>query len=259
MKALSWSAWAAAVVSLVVAGCDSAPGRPKPGPEVPRPEAVLDFPTLYRQNCSGCHGAEGSNGPSYPLANPEYQAWVSDDALRQTIAQGEPGTMMPAFAIQDGGTLTDEQVNVLVSGMRAAWGKPGSSSPGAPPYQSALAGNAANGAAVYAAYCARCHGPAAQPGGTAGSILDPNLLALASDRMLRTVIVAGRPDIGQPDWRGDLAGRPLTGQQVSDVVAWLRSQAPMTAPGNGQAPVETKSAQETKNPLQKTSESGGGL
>ena len=66
MKALSWSAWAAAVVSLVLAGCDSAPGRPKPGPEVPRPEAVLDFPTLYRQNCSGCHGAEEAMDPRIP-------------------------------------------------------------------------------------------------------------------------------------------------------------------------------------------------
>ena len=99
---------------------------------------------------------------------------------------------MPAFAIKDGGTLTDEQVNVLVSGMRAAWGKPGGLSSGAPPYQSALAGNAANGAAVYDGYW-RAAWPRGPAGGTAGSILDPDLLALASDRMLRTVIVAGRP------------------------------------------------------------------
>ena len=64
--------------------------------------SVLDFATLYVQNCSGCHGAQGSNGPSYPLANPAYQSLVDEQILRQTIANGEPGTHMPPFAISPG-------------------------------------------------------------------------------------------------------------------------------------------------------------
>jgi cytochrome c oxidase cbb3-type subunit III len=214
-----------AVFCLTLAGCSSAPGRPKPGPEVPRPDAVMDFPTLYRQNCAGCHGATGMNGPSYPLGNPEYQALVDDQTLRQTISQGEPGTMMPAFAIEAGGTLTDAQVNALVAGMRAAWSKPGVfAGATAPPYHSAVAGDPAKGQQVYGSYCASCHGSSSQPGGKAGSILNPAFLALVSDQALRTVVIAGRPDLGQPDWRGDLPGHAMSDEQVSDVVAWIASR-----------------------------------
>ena len=51
--------------------------------------------------------------------------------------------------------------------------------------------------------------------------MDPSYLALVSDQGLRTTVIAGRPDLGMPDWRGYVAGQPLTPQQVSDVTAWL--------------------------------------
>ena len=73
---------------MTVLGCGPLPGHPKPGPEVPRPDSIVDFTTLYVQNCSGCHGAKGMNGPSYPLANPAYQALVDEQILRQMVANG---------------------------------------------------------------------------------------------------------------------------------------------------------------------------
>jgi cytochrome c oxidase cbb3-type subunit 3 len=214
---------------LAVVGCGQLPGHPKPGPEVPRPDSVVDFATLYQQNCSACHGAKGINGPSYPLANPTYQALVNEQRLRQVIAKGEPGTLMPAFAVSAGGSLTDQQVDAVVRGMRAAWYKPGALD--APPYQAAKAGNAAHGQQVYATYCASCHG---KTGSKAGSITEPAFLSLVSDQVLRTVILAGRPDIGQPDWRNDLPGHPMSDQEVTDVVAWLSSQRPALKGGGSQ-------------------------
>jgi len=53
--------------------------------------------------------------------------------------------------------------------------------------------------------------------------VDGSYLALVSDQSLRTTVIAGRPDIGQPDWRGAVPGRALTGEEVTDVVAWLGS------------------------------------
>jgi cytochrome c oxidase cbb3-type subunit III len=44
-----------------------------------------------------------------------------------------------------------------------------------------------------------------------------------SPQHLRTTIIAGRSDLGMPDWRGN-GGSPLTPQQVADVVAWLVAQ-----------------------------------
>ena len=74
-------------VALLLIGCDL-PGRPKPGAEVPRPEAVMSFDTLYGENCAGCHGANGQNGPATNLANPEYEALIDDASLRDVISNG---------------------------------------------------------------------------------------------------------------------------------------------------------------------------
>ena len=218
------------VSCIAVLGCSQLPGRPKPGPEVPRPESIVDFATLYSQNCSACHGAQGMNGPSYPLANPTYQAMVDEQVLHKAVANGLPGTLMPAFAISAGGSLTDQQVDALVHGMRTAWYKPGTPD-GAPPppYKASMTVNAAHGQQVYTSSCASCHGdktgaPKTGVEGKAGSILDPAFLSLVSDQTLRTVVIAGRPDIGQPDWRNVQPGHPMSDQDVTDVVGWLSSQ-----------------------------------
>jgi cytochrome c oxidase cbb3-type subunit 3/ubiquinol-cytochrome c reductase cytochrome c subunit len=42
--------------------------------------------------------------------------------------------------------------------------------------------------------------------------------------MLRTSVIAGRPDLGQPDWRSVSDERPMTPQEISDVVAWMAAR-----------------------------------
>ena len=103
--------------AVFVSGC----GKPAPGPEVPRPDSVLSSKLLYAQNCAGCHGADGLHGAATPLASPVYQALIDDATLRRVTAQGEAGSMMPAFAKSAGGDLTDAQVDAIVHGMRADW------------------------------------------------------------------------------------------------------------------------------------------
>ena len=223
MKA-SAAAGVGALVLLALAGC-SLPGKPKAGPEVPRPEEVLAFDKLYGANCAGCHGANGQNGAATNLANPEYQALIDDASLRKVIARGEKGTLMPAFAQENGGMLTDQQIDALVQGIRASWRKEdafGGEAP--PPYKAAHVGDAAMGQAVYAIACARCHGVSAQQPGKAGSILDGSFLALVNEQTLRTTVIAGRPDIGEPDWRGHIPGRAMTDDEVTNVIAWVMSQ-----------------------------------
>ena len=107
---------------LALAGCNL-PGKPRPEPEVPRPETVLAFETLYGANCAGCHGENGQNGAATNLANPEYQALMDDATLHEVIAKGEKGTLMPAFAQENGGMLTDEQIDALVAGDAQRWRK----------------------------------------------------------------------------------------------------------------------------------------
>src|SRR5579862_4958737 len=130
-------------------GCDL-PGRPQPGPEVPRPESITSFDTLYGDNCAGCHGKTGDNGAATNLANPAYEALIDDASLRDVIANGEEGTLMPAFSTRSGGPLTDAQIDALVQGMRARWRK-GNAFAGdtPPPYKASRAGDVSKGPAVY--------------------------------------------------------------------------------------------------------------
>jgi mono/diheme cytochrome c family protein len=210
-----------------LAGCTRLPGKPAPGPEVPRPDSVLDPVVLFNQNCQGCHGADGKNGPAMMLSDPVYLAIVDDDTLRSTISKGRPGTAMSAFAQKEGGMLTDDQINAIIRGIRDRWSKPNAlGGDVAPPYTAKSAGDAAHGQSVYGTYCSSCHGTAAANGAKAGSVVDKSYLSLITDQGLRTLVITGRPDFDAPDWRKNVPGHPMTDQEVTDVVSWLASQRP---------------------------------
>lgn len=214
----------AMLLGLALLGCEGLPGKPKASDQTPLPSQVMAFGALYGTHCAGCHGADGRLGASRALNDPVYLALVPRDQLRKVIAVGVPGTLQPAFAASAGGTLTDAQIDALVSGVVDTWGKaPPLKTADLPPY-AAAGGDAGRGKAVYAAACAGCHGPEGTGGPKGGAVTDASYLALVSDQYLRTTVIAGRTDLGMPDWRGYLSGQPLTPQQVSDVVAWLIAQ-----------------------------------
>lgn len=203
-------------------------GKPAPGPEVPRPDSILNSKLLYDQNCAGCHGADGHSGAAMALGNPVYLAIVSDDTLRSVASKGRAGTAMSAFAQKEGGMLTDAQVDAIVHGIRQRWSKPGVLAGGAiPPYAATSAGDVERGAAAYATFCASCHGAGGAGGPKAGSIIDPAYLSLITDQGLRSIVIVGRPDFNAPDWRDNLPGHPMTDQEITDVVAWLASHRPV--------------------------------
>ena len=221
--------WLLLVMSLAFHGCSRLPGKPAPGPEVPRPDSVLDPVVLYSANCAGCHGADGKHGPAMALSDPVYLAIADNNVLHSTIANGRPGTAMSAFSQKAGGMLTDEQIAAIVRGIRERWGGSPLLNATPPPYETTVPGDAQRGEAVYATFCASCHGSNGQTGPGAGSVTDPAYLSLISDQALRTLVITGRPDFGAPDWRGNVPGRPMTDQEISDVVAWLSSQRPASA------------------------------
>ena len=169
---------------------------------------------------------DGKGGATIALANPVFLAIADDTVIRRIASNGVPGTPMPAFAQSAGGMLTEKQIDALVSGIRS-WAKPntlGDQTP--PPYTAPAPGDPQRGADAYRTYCSSCHGANGRGGSKASSIVNGSYLALVSDQRLRTIVIAGRPELGAPDWRGDVVGRPMSGQEVSDVVAWLSSQRP---------------------------------
>jgi cytochrome c oxidase cbb3-type subunit III len=217
---------ATAVLALfVLAGCSSPPGQPQKGSEVLAPSEIADFATLYSQNCAGCHGAEGRGGAAIALADPVYLAIANETAMRKVIANGVSGTSMPAFAESSGGMLTDKQIDVITSNIRSRWGRPGILNGITPPaYAAKSRGNAKQGEVAYGIYCASCHGTQGQGGAKGSPIMNDSFLALVSDQGLRTIVITGRPELGAPDWRGNVRGKPMSDQEITDVVAWLASR-----------------------------------
>jgi cytochrome c oxidase cbb3-type subunit 3 len=216
---------ASAVLSLLLSGCISPHGQPQGDSEAVAPSQVSDFATLYSQNCAGCHGAQGRGGAAIALANPVYLDIVDQASMRKVIANGIHGTSMSAFAQSAGGMLTDKQIDVITIGILSNWSRKGILDGSNPPsYAANTAGNAGHGELVYRTYCASCHGQGGQGGPKGSAITNDSFLALVSDQELRTIVIAGRSELGAPDWRGNVPGKPMTDQEITDVVAWLASR-----------------------------------
>jgi len=214
-----------AFAAILFSGCGAPHGQPGKGSEVLAPSEILEFGTLYAENCAGCHGAEGRGGAAIALANPVYLAMADDAAIRRVIANGVRGTAMPAFAESAGGMLKDTQIDVITKGIRSRWSRRGILDAANPPsYAAKSTGDARRGEAAYKTYCESCHGPGGRGGVKGSSVTDDSFLGLVSDQGLRTIVITGRPELGAPDWRGNVPGKPMSDQEVTDVVAWLASR-----------------------------------
>lgn len=226
----------------LLAGC-RLPGKPGPNYVPTRPDQVTDFALLYQTNCQACHGVNGKQGMAVSLANAAYLAYAGKEHIAQVTANGIGGSLMPAFASNAGGLLTDQQIEVLANGIVAHWGNTAVLRGAVPPtYESSATGDPHAGEALYRADCLRCHAPGPS------SILDPAYLALVSNGGLRTLLVAGKPQGGMPDWRG-YPGGPLNDQQLADLISFMVSHR---TPAAGQpfsnaqgAPLGDSIAQET--------------
>jgi mono/diheme cytochrome c family protein len=209
---------------LLLSACSNSPGRPSRDPEVQVPSEISDFNTLYSENCAGCHGVEGRGGAAIALADPVYLAIADEGAMRKIIANGVRGTSMPAFAQSAGGMLTDKQTDVITSQIRSRWSRPEILDGANPPsYAAKASGDVQRGEASYRTYCSSCHGSQGQGGPKGSAITNDSFLALVSDQGLRTLVITGRPELKAPDWRGNVPGKPMSDQEITDIVAWLAS------------------------------------
>jgi mono/diheme cytochrome c family protein len=71
---------------------------------------------LYRQNCTGCHGMEGSgNGPAAGALAPSptnfHEQRPAKEHALQVLKEGVPGTAMPPWEVQ----MSDAQREAVVA------------------------------------------------------------------------------------------------------------------------------------------------
>jgi mono/diheme cytochrome c family protein len=76
---------------------------------------VADATTIYAEQCAVCHGIAGEGIGSTPPLDGEALRTTDYDTLFKTISRGRTDTPMPAWALDEGGPLSDYQVSELVA------------------------------------------------------------------------------------------------------------------------------------------------
>ena len=147
---------------------------------------------IFLQHCTPCHGTQGEGadtpaGKGPALRNNAYIASANLPAMINTISNGRPGTLMPAWLIAQGGPLNGAQVQSAATYLLSLQNVPSipastpvpaeatetpapagaaetaepavPSNPGDPGPAVNLVGDAGRGKPLFGAYCAACHGP----------------------------------------------------------------------------------------------------
>ncbi len=160
--------------------------------------------SLFLSNCAFCHAVNGHGGRGPSLVSVRVTQNTTDDAIKNIIKAGIPGTGMPGF------DLEPDDLNFLVAYIRNLGGVAGP--PGAP------IGDSARGRDLYAARgCAGCHRI-----GNVGSIFGPELTRIGAARSpeyLRESILNPSADIS-PDYEGVAVitpeGKRLEGIRINE-------------------------------------------
>lgn len=74
---------------------------------------------LWGLNCATCHGDTGQGVSAPALNSQEFLNNVTDEQIHGIVAGGIPGTEMPAWWNEYGGPLTDQQIQAVVTYIRA--------------------------------------------------------------------------------------------------------------------------------------------
>lgn len=165
---------------------------------------------IYAEQCASCHGAQGEGGVGPALNDRDLLKSTHDDVFFSLVRSGVPGTQMPAWSVDFGGPLTDEDVRDVVAFIRA-W------EPTAPVIEEILLEpDPSRGALLFSSTCEICHGVEGSGTDIAPAINDPERLALLDDNWYRGVIKNGRPAKGMPTW-----GTVLSPFQIEDLVALI--------------------------------------
>ena len=74
---------------------------------------------IYIEQCANCHGSQGEGGVGTALNNKALLKSTFDEVFFSVVRSGVPSTQMPAWSVDFGGPLTDEDVRSVVAFIRA--------------------------------------------------------------------------------------------------------------------------------------------
>jgi len=174
-----------ATVTLVPAVLGAQGGAGAVVPVAEQDSAALGAP-IFLKNCSPCHGIQGQGVSAPPVRNNLFIQTGSNQDIFNLIANGRPGTAMPAWLEVNGGSLTAHEITNAISYLmtlqnvssipvstpippeptetplpaNAPTPEPAKpSNPGGPGAALGLTGDPAKGQADFGLICSTCHGP----------------------------------------------------------------------------------------------------
>lgn len=154
-------------------------------------EAKSEGAILFRQNCSSCHGNDGTGGERAPNIATKHDVVAASDAqLKDTVGKGIPEAGMPPFDY-----LGTDKVNELVGYLRVLQGVGGTA-------HTELPGDPAAGEAIFfgKASCSNCHMVHGR-----GGFLGEDLTGYARGRAAAAIRAAIVNPAGSPGGGGRLA------------------------------------------------------
>lgn len=191
---------------------------------------------LYAENCAVCHGPTGEGRVGAEL-NDVFAGIDVDEFLRQTISEGRPGTFMPTWGQENGGPLSEQDIDDIIAYIET-WGS-GTvpvATPQHPPAEDIppvpeVDGDPNLGAIVFAENCVACHGESGE--GRIGETLAKEFSGVEPGAYVISVVTEGIENTLMPPW-GMENGGPLTEDDVQNVAAYVLSLQPVgTSPGEG--------------------------
>jgi len=208
---------------------------------------------LFAENCAVCHGANGEGRVGAELSK-DWPSIRPDLRVKTVIEQGVPGSPMPAWSQENGGPLTDAEVEALTLYI-LTWETGGlpdlSPTPTftpRPPITPVpdVEGDPNRGAVLYAENCAVCHGPNAE--GRVGVALGQDWPAIRPDLSIKTAIERGVPGSPMPAW-SQAEGGPLADEDINDIVAFILSLPASTQPLVMPTPAQVQAPSAFSGPL----------
>lgn len=132
--------------------------------------AIKEGASLFRANCSPCHGLNARGGGRGPdLTSGRWTHGSTDDEIFRTISQGVPGTEMPANAFED------SEIRTIIAYVRSL----------APSRDITVAGDPAKGKEIFFGDggCSTCHMVRG-----VGGVLGPDLSRVGAARSISYLI-----------------------------------------------------------------------
>ena len=167
---------------------------------------------IYAEQCATCHGTQGEGGVGTALNNKSLLKNTFDEVIFSVIRSGVPSTQMPAWSVDFGGPLTDEDIRAAVAFIRA-W------EPTAPEIKPEIfVPSPERGALLFASTCEICHGENGLGHDGNPAVNDAARLSSLNDDWYRGVIRNGRPAKGMPTW-----GTVLSPNQVEDLLTLINA------------------------------------